>query len=402
MNTLEILIARESDLESRHLIHAAKRGLLIEILTSTSLAADDYQDWSDIWTAHTDAGHSSPDYEHAADDDVASERGCVWGCDTLTAFGQTHEIGWSANYGGNNPGWNGVSHDDWVVERDSESVSSNACLAAMAKEYNIDLTNGQPAEPDRSECERERSAETTRYVVTVGGEMKEVEIYRYSHPKEDLSEDWDGNPISPADSPFPSYFLNEDGVDKYDSVDEMVRALKAADDTHSVHRDEEDAETASLHVLADLATHAHGTPAHYDLYQPEDETPFLLPLDGEDVEEDRYHLDADEWRNVIETGWVALTQTLADAWGKRAMLAALKDERDSADAILASLPHTVWVSLASSYGAGNCRQGTSSFLRSHGIDPAIVGALRADALLELEPDNTFARKACQLAALGIH
>jgi hypothetical protein len=258
------------------------------------------------------------------------------------------------------------------------------------------------------------------------GELKEVGIYRYSHPKESLSSSGysaDDEDIDPADSPFPHYYSADELLDEaqHDSVGDVIRALQSADGVHSVHDDEDEAEAAQLHRLAAFAVNAHGQPEHYDLVTPDldlpepracdrcertsypvVEVPYLLPLEGEDVEEDRYHLDADEWRNVIDTGWVALTDTLAEAWGKRAMLAALKDRREQAQAILSTRAQSVWVSLASSYGAGNCRQGTAAFLRTHGIDTGAIGAIRADALLEMEPNNPFVRNACQLAALGIH
>jgi hypothetical protein len=273
----------------------------------------------------------------------------------------------------------------------------------MAEVFRIDLTQGQPAEPDVSECVRDDEPTMTVYVLSEDGELEEVEIYRFSHPKEAL-DDWNGDTIhTPEESPFPHYYSDKSGDEQYDSWQDMIEALKDRENVLSVHEDESEAETAQLRLLADLAVDKYGEPSVFDLYIPEDqdEAPYLIPQGGEDVEDDRYHLDADQWRNVIECGWVAIASDLEDAWGKRAALAALKERRDQAKAILATRPHTVWVSLASSYAAGNCRQGTDAFLREHGIDREKVGAIRADALLEMDPTNPFLQKACELAALGV-
>jgi hypothetical protein len=162
------------------------------------------------------------------------------------------------------------------------------------------------------------------------------------------------------------------------------------------------AEKAQLSILAKLAVEKHGEPEHFGLREYVDDVPYLIPLNSNGSEEDRYHPDATQWRNIIDAGWIAILSDLEDAWGKRAVFLALKKRRQEAQSILATRPHTVWVSLLSSYAAGNCRYGTKEFLRKHGIDPEKVGAMRADVLLSMDPNNIFLKKACELAALGVH
>jgi hypothetical protein len=401
---IEALAANEERVEDRHLEFAAKIGLLPQLLEQTNLAENHDFAWSYHWGEYKTAGHECPKHSHTYDDEDTSEFGTVWGYDTIEAFGVEHTQYWVAWYGGSNPGWNGVSHDDWVVERDSEGFIRNDCLQAMAEVFRIDLTQGQPPEPNLSDCVQDNKPTMTVYVLTEDGKLDEIEIYRFSHPKEALRDENGNITYLPEESPFPHYYSDKSGEQQYDSWRDMIKALKDGENVLSVHEDESEAETAQLRLLADLAVDKHGEPSIFDLYVPKakDQAPYLIPQGGEDVEEDRYHLDADQWRNVIDHGWVAIASDLEDAWGKRAALAALKERRDQAKAILATRPQTVWVSLASSYAAGNCRQGTAAFLREHGIDPEKVGAIRADALLEMEPTNPFIQKACELAALGVH
>jgi hypothetical protein len=399
---LETLISNEAELGNRHLEFAAKIGILPDLLKETTLAEEDGFRWLGIWVAYKDAGHECPKYSHTYDDDYTTEWGTTWGYDTIEAFGVSHTQFWVAWYGGSNPGWNGVSWNDWVVEEDSEGSERNYCLQAMVDVFDI-KPKGQPAEPDISECVRDKKPTMTVYVLSEDGELEEVEIYRFSHPKEALRDENGNITYFPEESPFPHYYSDKSGDEQYDSWKDMIEALEDGENVCGVFEDESEAEVAQLRLLAEMAVGAHGEPSVFDLYVPEDqdEAPYLIPQGGEDVEDDRYHLDAEQWRRVIEHGWVAIAGDVEDAWGKRAALAALKERRDQAKAILATRPHTVWVSLASSYAAGNCRQGTDAFLRKHGIDPEKVGAIRADALLEMDPTNPFLQKACELAALGV-
>jgi hypothetical protein len=274
----------------------------------------------------------------------------------------------------------------------------------MAEVFRIDLTQGQPPEPNLSDCVRDDEPTMTVYVLAEDGKLDEIDIYRFSHPKEALDYANGDTIYTPEESPFPHYYSDMSRNEQYDSLRDMVKALKDGENVLSVHEDESEAETTQLRLLADLAVDKHGEPTTFELYVPKakDQAPYLIPQGGEDVEEDRYHLAADQWHRVIEHGWIAIASDLEDACGKRAALAALKERRDQAKAILATRPQTVWVSLASSYAAGNCRQGTAAFLREHGIDPEKVGAIRADALLEMDPTNPFLQKTCELAALGVH
>jgi hypothetical protein len=394
------LSARENKLEDRHLEFAAKIGVLPELLDATVLAENNQFDWPNIWEAYKKAGHACPDFTHVWKNDQIVESNIVCGYDQIDAFGVFMAKAWVASYGGSNPSWNGISYEDWVVEKNEGDSEWNYCLHAMAQTFNIKLNCGRPPEPDRSECVRDYYPQIDIFVIYNNGDMKEMGIYRCSHPKEDLFDErikW-----SEKDSPFPHYYVIAGVEMEFDSVKQAIAYIQKMDNVHSVYNNEVLAEKVQLSILAKLAVEKHGEPKHFGLREYVDDVPYLIPLSSNGSEEDRYHPDLTQWRNIIDVGWIAILSDLEDAWGKRAVFLALKRRRKEAQSILAARPHTVWVSLASSYAAGNCRYGTKEFLRKHGIDPEKVGAMRADVLLSMDQNNIFLKKACELAALGVH
>jgi hypothetical protein len=243
---IEALVANEERAEDQYLEFAAKIGILPQLLEQTNLAKNNNFAWSYLWGEYKAAGYECPKYSHTYDDDYTTEWGTVWGYDTIAAFGVELTQYWVAWYGA---GWNGVSHDDWVVEGDSEGFIQNDCLQAMAEVFRIDLTQGQPPEPNLSDCVRDNKPTMTVYVLTEDGKLDEIEIYRFSHPKETLRDENGNITYLPEQSPFPHYYSDESGDEQYDSWQDMIEALKTRENVLSVHEDESEAETAQLRTL---------------------------------------------------------------------------------------------------------------------------------------------------------
>lgn len=397
------LVARAGDLDSRHLLRAARRGYLPTLLSEIGEVPDlSLYEWTSIWEAHQEAGHPCPEYEHTADPHYGDADGIVWGYDRLESMGMTHEVDWGGRYGGEHAGqqfgWGGERWDEWGTWEDGEGCDHCACLEAMAEVYGIELTDGQPAEPTREECERESTPARTVYVVETDG-VHEVDIYRYSHPMEYVDED-------AALNPWPHYYAADiwgDETPELNTVREVVDYLQDMDGVLAVLDDEHEAETYLLRHLAEEVD-PDGLPQGVALRVPrdEDEAPYLYLTDrGDEDEEDRYHPTEDDLRALIAGRSGDLLRELTAAFGRRALLSALTEQRALADERLATEAERIWVTVADSLAAGNCRQGTLAFAARHGIDIGAIGAIRADYLLEIAPRDPMARQAARAAALRL-
>jgi hypothetical protein len=116
---------------------------------------------------------------------------------------------------------------------------------------------------------------------------------------------------------------------------------------------------------------------------------------------EKYHLDADDQATVCMTGaWGVIYKWLVDAFGRRAMLAALREEQARIDAIIAA--RDPFVSAADSFRAGNCPAGSRAFAQRCGEHLGAsgeVGGARASVILGLR-DDVYTRRACREAARG--
>jgi hypothetical protein len=187
---------------------------------------------------------------------------------------------------------------------------------------------------------------------------------------------------------YATAWSHSESGDVYESRMDVIDDIQSESDTGRIYADESVARAA----LVALCSDTHGEPEMS--HGCDDEGFFLASSDDE-----RYHPTSDELAEVYRSGWSAIADVVADALGRRAARALLREWQREMDAIISE--RDPFVGVDDSVAAGNCRQGTSVFRerieRHLHLQSGCIGAVRASVILSLR-DDAYTRRACRQAA----
>lgn len=235
---------------------------------------------------------------------------------------------------------------------------------------------------EHSDCD---DTEETRYIIH-DGVIAEVDILTGGlAPTTTYDPDTDRD-VTAYHAQAWAHSLDEDTV--YESLDDCLDAVRQRADDGKARK----SEAKALMALCELATDQHGVPDW--LTTGTDDDGWYVA--SEDDEDERYHFSSEDATSLLKNGWSGVLDTLREALGTRATLAALIEERTKLDAIVTELDP--FVGVEDSLASGNCRAVTDIVTREmREIVGGEVGAVRASLLLA-HRDDQYSRRAVRQAA----
>jgi len=394
---MSITTTRTDEANAIRLGRAADKAQLIDAISRHPAPQLDNEDWRDLWDRHVAAGGTRPEYK--IDDEQDEGEGQRWVNRTITALGREYLESNTSSFGRTSEGYGWHDSSEYGV-CDGGNRGGDRCVAGLVLAAGDDLNPTVP-EPDIDDIDTAgKPSERDLIHILVSNAIVEASIDTHRHPASDYREPRRDDRDAEDEFPVAYTVSRMPAIDAevYTSLDKARDALAKLTDDGELYDDDDAARTALAEACAKQLTAPEGMEIAQEDGDPDGPLALTCPDSAES-----YHLGDAEMTACLRAGSFApVMDAVAEAMGRRAVLAAMRERNESVDEWLVS--HPVFVGIPDSLTAGNCPQGTRAFAdivaeQLH-VDSPAIGGIRSDVMLS-HRDDVYTRRAARMAALRV-